>query len=140
MQTILQPPKCVGVSVPYAGEQLRSPAVQSGLTLTTCPCCGSVMETKVPVVDLNTNVISWGGKTTKLRPVGAELMAMLVRRSLGIVTFDTLMNGIWGDNEPTDAYAALKVHLSHIRKALGPDSGIRIHNQPGVGYRLELDR
>jgi DNA-binding winged helix-turn-helix (wHTH) protein len=37
-----------------------------------------------------------------------------------------------------DVSEGLRVHLNHLRKKLG-DRGVRIVNEPGIGYRLEAE-
>ncbi len=69
-------------------------------------------------------------------PIGArafEIIEVLVQSANEVVTKDDLMNRIWpgaaiGDN-------TLQVHISAIRKALGPDRAM-LKTASGRGYRL----
>lgn len=106
-------------------------------TPTICPCCKSAISVKIPIVDLNTNTVSWQGKSTKLRPCGAELLSLLARRSPGMVSHEQIIIHLWGDDEGEDAMATVKVHMCHLRKSVAP-MGIGITSIWGSGYKLEL--
>ncbi len=98
------------------------------------------MGTRLPIVDLNTNTVSWAGKATKLPPLQVDLMSILVADFPRISTRDRLIERTWGGNPPNDK--TLDVHICKLRKALRP-MGWRLvvqwsgwHGRDG-GYRLE---
>ena len=52
-----------------------------------------------------------------------------------IVTQNQIVKQVW-PGQSSDPSEGLRVHINHLRKKLG-DRGIRIVNEPGIGYRLE---
>lgn len=139
MQIILQ------TSKPFVESGISRTASQtsatnaSGIRPTTCPCCGSIMETKVPVVDLNTNTVSWRGKTTKLRARETEFLSILVARYPGLVTFNNFVDSVWGVNATDGVDACVTVTACNTRNKL-LSSGIAVTSVYGKGYRLEIDQ
>ena len=71
------------------------------------------------------------------------LLAILLLRANEVVSTDRLIDALWGEEPPETAPKALQVHVSQLRKALGPDA-IRTR-PPGyaldvTGSELDLDR
>src|SRR5215470_741826 len=67
---------------------------------------------------------------------GARLRALLARLALSagsVVTFETLIDGLWGDQPPAGALNALQSLVSRLRRAL-PDTAA-VESLP-AGYRL----
>src|SRR5204862_7628755 len=62
------------------------------------------------------------------------LLAMLLLRANEVVSTDRLTDALWGEEPPETAPKALQVHVSQLRKALGPDA---IRTRP-PGYALEV--
>jgi DNA-binding SARP family transcriptional activator len=62
------------------------------------------------------------------------LLAVLLLRANEVVSRDRLIDELWGESPPETASTALQVHVSQLRKALGPD---RIETRR-PGYRLEV--
>jgi two-component system KDP operon response regulator KdpE len=54
-----------------------------------------------------------------------------------IVTQNQIVKQVWA-GQSSDPSEGLRVHINHLRKKLG-DRGIRIVNEPGIGYRLEAE-
>jgi len=134
MQVAAQLYEIPRISVALTGDVTVHKSVE---TPTTCPCCGSVKGTRLPIVDLNTNTVAWGDKATKLTPIGAELMTLFVKAYPGMVTRSRLIERVWGDADPPlTAESALNVHIHQLRKVLRPMGwGVRV--VWGDGYRLE---
>lgn len=70
------------------------------------------------------------------------LLAILLMRANTVVSTDTLISEIWGDQPPRTALKALRVYVSQLRQILAdfPASGARpviVTRDPG--YRLELE-
>ena len=63
------------------------------------------------------------------------LLAMLLLHANEVVSRDRLIDELWGDSPPETAQNALQVHVSHLRRVLGPD---RIETCP-PGYRLRVE-
>jgi two-component system KDP operon response regulator KdpE len=90
------------------------------------------------VVDTGRRTAWAGPDRLELPPKQFELLALLIRNPGRLVSYGSLMTGMW--NEPRgDRYEALRWHASGLRKLLGegPERP-RLLNESGVGYRLVL--
>jgi class 3 adenylate cyclase/DNA-binding winged helix-turn-helix (wHTH) protein len=65
-----------------------------------------------------------------------SLLAALLVHANEVVSADRLIDALWGGEPPATAQTALQVHVSQLRKVLGPD---RIETQ-APGYRLVVAR
>ncbi len=80
-------------------------------------------------VDVGNGPVSLGG------PKQRAVLAHLLLRANQLVSSETLIDDIWGEEPPERARNVIQTYVSHLRKALGPD---RIQSH-GPGYRLRLD-
>jgi len=104
---------------------------------TTCPCCGNAVKTDLPLVDLNTNCISFRGETIRLGPSRAEMMALLTRQYPETVPHDKLIRGMWHySGEPQEPSKVVQVQLCRTRKLLAA-WGFGLRTVRNVGVRLE---
>lgn len=71
----------------------------------------------------------------KLTPTEFALLKVLAEHAGRIVTQNQIVNQVWA-GQNSDPSEGLRVHINHLRKKLG-ESGPRIVNEPGIGYRLE---
>jgi DNA-binding SARP family transcriptional activator len=71
-------------------------------------------------------------RRTKLR----ALLALLLLHANRPVSRDALVEGLWGEHEPTTARGALQNYVSQVRKALGAD--VIVTREPG--YVAAVDR
>jgi two-component system KDP operon response regulator KdpE len=71
----------------------------------------------------------------KLTPTEFALLKVLAEHAGRIVTQNQIMRQVWA-GQTSDPSEGLRVHINHLRKKLG-ESGPRIVNEPGIGYRLE---
>jgi two-component system KDP operon response regulator KdpE len=76
-----------------------------------------------------------GDEPLKLTPTEFELLKALAAHAGRIVTQNQIIRQVW-PGQVSDPGEGLRVHINHLRKKLG-DRGVRILNEPGVGYRLE---
>lgn len=76
-----------------------------------------------------------GDETLKLTPTEFELLKALAAHAGRIVTQNQIIRQVW-PGQVSDPGEGLRVHINHLRKKLG-DRGVRILNEPGIGYRLE---
>lgn len=77
-----------------------------------------------------------GGELLKLTPTEFQLLRILTEFSGRVVTRNQIIRHVWpGQN--SDPGEGLRVHINHLRKKLGSGE-VRIVNEPGVGYRLEV--
>lgn len=68
-------------------------------------------------------------------PKQRAVLAHLAVRANQLVTLETLVDRLWGDEPPDTARNVIQTYVSHLRKALGPG---RIESH-GRGYRLRLE-
>ncbi|MDZ4401842.1 response regulator transcription factor [Prosthecobacter sp.] len=71
----------------------------------------------------------------KLTPTEFALLKTLAEHAGRIVTQNQIVRQVWA-GQSSDPSEGLRVHINHLRKKLG-ESGPRIVNEPGIGYRLE---
>jgi two-component system KDP operon response regulator KdpE len=74
------------------------------------------------------------GETLKLTPIEFSLLKVLAEHAGRIITQSQIIRQIW-PTQASDASEGLRVHISHLRRKLGP-TGPRLINEPGIGYRL----
>lgn len=55
-------------------------------------------------------------------PKASALLAMLALQTGRVVSTSALIDGLWGDRAGDGARATLQVHVSNLRKAVGPDA------------------
>lgn len=67
-------------------------------------------------------------------PKPRAVLAVLLLHAGEVVSTDHLIDALWGERPPETAHKALQVHVSNLRKALGPDA---LATRP-PGYLLEL--
>jgi DNA-binding SARP family transcriptional activator/tetratricopeptide (TPR) repeat protein len=72
--------------------------------------------------------VSFGGAKQR------ALLAILLLRRGEVISTDRLIDALWGEQPPDTARKALQVHVSQLRKALGPSL---VRTRP-PGYVLEL--
>lgn len=71
------------------------------------------------------------------------LLGVLLLHQGEAVSVDRLIDELWGDEPPETATAALQVHVSNLRKALGRDAVVRApagYAVPLEGHELDLRR
>lgn len=79
-----------------------------------------------------------GGKGVSLTRKEFDLLATLLERCGRVLSVNNLLESVWGYdpaeyNDPT----TVEVHVSHLRKKLGPKAAKHIINVPGHGYKFE---
>jgi predicted ATPase/DNA-binding winged helix-turn-helix (wHTH) protein len=84
-------------------------------------------------IDLGRRELRAAGSPVPLGSRAFEIVEVLVRSASSLVTKDDLMQRVWPD--ATVGEATLPVHISAVRKALGPDRHL-VKTAQGRGYRL----
>ena len=77
------------------------------------------------------------GAPLKLTPTEFSLLKVLAENAGRIVTQNQIMRQVWAGQQG-DQSEGLRVHINHLRKKLAT-SNPRILNEPGIGYRLEME-
>lgn len=63
------------------------------------------------------------------------LLALLLLNANRVVSTDTIIDALWGDDPPESAANAVQVYVSGLRKTLGPG----LIETRGAGYQLSID-
>jgi two-component system KDP operon response regulator KdpE len=92
-------------------------------------------------IDLAAHEARVSSQAVPLTPIEFSLIAQLARHAGRVLTHAHLLNAVWGPKS-TEQSHYLRVHFAHLRRKLRAAgmSGEVIRNEPGIGYRLPLDR
>src|SRR5262245_51362951 len=88
-------------------------------------------------------VVGGAGEISLGGPKPRALLALLLLHANEVVPTDRLIDELWGEDSPESAAAALRIHVSRLRKALPPDTlgtrapGYVLHVQ---GHVLDLEQ
>jgi DNA-binding response OmpR family regulator len=75
------------------------------------------------------------GQTLKLSPIAFKLLETLVRQAPQPVTRSSIMQAIWGEEQPDSN--SLKVHVHHLRKQLEATTHqVTLETIPSVGFAI----
>ncbi len=78
------------------------------------------------------------GKPVSLTRKEFDLLTLLVRKPGHVLNTPFLLETIWGyDLADYNDPGTVEVHISHLRKKLGPRVGKSIVNLKGIGYKFE---
>ncbi|WP_434631108.1 response regulator transcription factor [Pseudomonas sp. Z1-29] len=125
----------------YVVKPVALAELEIRLRVVTQRMSGAHLESQVLQVadlrfDLDTLQVTRAGKTLAMTPVRRTLLALLMRRSPGLVRRDELETLIWDDRVPDND--ALRSHMYMLRKAVdGGASHKLIKTVAGSGYRLQ---
>lgn len=102
---------------------------------TTCPCCGTKVERDKPLVDLNSNTVSFHG-AARVTPLTAEMIFVLAKDFERFVPLERIVTRVYGGRDDVETPAnIIRVMRSRAKHALA-EAGLKIESQYGVGYRL----
>lgn len=105
---------------------------------TSCPCCGQSIGVVRPIIDLQTNTISYGDEKLEIMPRCCVVFAYLILTKWPkTVPFDDLRFGMWGNQEPKGWRYGIPSY-AHFARPYLRHFGIAIRAVHGVGYRAEL--
>lgn len=91
-------------------------------------------------VDLISRTVRKDGAPVSLTPTEWGMLTLLIRHAGRIVTHKQILREVWGpESEGQGSY--LRVYFSHLRKKVerNPAEPSLILNEPGVGYRLNME-
>lgn len=92
-------------------------------------------------VDLASHEARVSGQTIPLTPIEFSLLSQLARHAGRVLTHAHLLHAVWGPRSSEQSHY-LRVHFTHLRRKIH-DAGLAgevIRNEPGIGYRLLLER
>jgi DNA-binding response OmpR family regulator len=90
-------------------------------------------------LDVQARTVSHGEHRVDLTRKEFDLLTLLLRKRGHVLTPKFLLESVWGYDlaEYNDPHT-VTVHLSSLRRKLGPRLGSRIVTVPGSGYRFEM--
>lgn len=88
-------------------------------------------------VDLDARRVHVHGQEIRLTPTEFRLLATFVKRRGQVLTFQQLLEQVWGF-EYTREHHYPRIYVSHLRRKIEPDfkTPIYIQNEYGIGYRF----
>ncbi len=88
-------------------------------------------------VDLSTRRVWVSGAEIRLTPTEFKLLSTFVRHRGQVLTFQQLLEQVWG-HEYTTEHHYPRIYVSHLRRKIEPDvnTPTYIQNEYGVGYRF----
>lgn len=97
-----------------------------------------IVQVKTMSLDTRTRRLQVDGVFYQLRPIGCQIMAMLMARAGRAVPRDELFHRIW-QTDDGDNTRVLDVHIAHLRQLLedDPRHPKLILTERGVGYCLQ---
>lgn len=99
---------------------------------------GDVLKAHGLVIDVSARTVEIGGKRIALTRKEFDLLTTFLRKPGRVLSIPFLLETVWG-YDPAD-YSdphTVGVHVSTLRKKIGPKVGDKIVAVPGLGYRFE---
>ncbi len=89
------------------------------------------------VVDVRSRRVTVKGREIRLTPTEFRLLAVFVRHRGQVLTFEELLEQVWGHGYRTEHHYP-RIYVSHLRRKIEPDprTPTYIQNEYGVGYRF----
>lgn len=106
-------------------------------TAPCCPTCGQALAQERLIIDLNANCVAMGGVRVHLAPREAEILSVLQAHYPKFVRDEYLEACVVGIDEDSKSRSWASIYIFKLRKKLQP-FGVKINNQFGVGYQLEM--
>lgn len=89
-------------------------------------------------LDAAGRTVKVGGKPVALTGKEFDLLAVLISKSGRLLSVTYLLETVWGyDPANYNDPGTVEVHVSHLRKKLGPRHARHIVNVPGHGYKFD---
>ncbi|HML20806.1 MAG TPA: response regulator transcription factor [Aggregatilinea sp.] len=89
------------------------------------------------VVDVDARRVGVNGSEIRLTPTEFKLLATFIRHKGQVLTFQQLLEQVWGYEYNTEHHYP-RIYVSHLRRKIEPDAKnpTYIQNEYGVGYRF----
>jgi DNA-binding response OmpR family regulator len=99
---------------------------------------GEVLKSADLVLDVGARVVKVSDERVALTRKEFDLLTALLRRPGKVQSIESLLETVWGyDPEVYDDPHTVSVHVSTLRRKIGPRLAARIAAVPGVGYRFD---
>jgi two-component system OmpR family response regulator len=89
------------------------------------------------VIDERAHRVSFGGREIDLSPLDFSLLSVLARHAGQVLSKARLLEIVWGYDVVDETL--VEVHVSTMRRRLGPDAARLVQTVRGVGYVLRED-
>ncbi len=88
-------------------------------------------------VDVEGRRVSVDGVEQRLTPTEFKLLATFIRHRGQVLTFQQLLEQVWGYEYTTEHHYP-RIYVSHLRRKIEPDvkNPVYIQNEYGIGYRF----
>ncbi|HLJ28418.1 MAG TPA: response regulator transcription factor [Candidatus Angelobacter sp.] len=91
-------------------------------------------------IDLQTRIVSVGGKEVHLTPKEFDLLVYMARHPEKVLTHGVLLKAVWGQ-QSVQQPEYLRVFINQLRNKIEPDDAPRyILTEPWVGYRFRPEK
>lgn len=89
------------------------------------------------MVDTISRRVEIRGQEVRLTPTEFRLLATLIRHREEVLTFQELLEAVWGPEYRSEHHYP-RIYVSHLRRKIEPDSQspTYIQNEYGIGYRF----
>lgn len=99
---------------------------------------GDVLKSEGLVLDVEARTVAVGGKPVKLNRKEFDLLATFLRKRGRVLSVPFLLETVWGyDPAVYNDSHTVEVHVSFLRRKLGPKLARRIVTVSGLGYRFD---
>lgn len=90
-------------------------------------------------IDFARRLVTLDGKEVHLTQIEYKLVSLLAKNSGRVLTYDYIINHIWGPYADNNNNQILRVNMAHIRRKLetNPGEPYYIFTEIGVGYRMK---
>jgi DNA-binding response OmpR family regulator len=104
----------------------------------TASSAGEALSNSGIEIDAEGRTVKVGGKPVALTGKEFDLLAILVSKNGRLLSVTYLLETVWGyDPANYNDPGTVEVHVSHLRKKLGPRYARHIVNVPGHGYKFD---
>lgn len=93
-------------------------------------------------IDFSKRLVTLKGKEIHLTQIEYKLVSLLAQNSGRVLTYDYIINHIWGPYADNNNNQILRVNMAHIRRKIenNPAEPNYIFTEIGVGYRMRESR
>lgn len=90
------------------------------------------------IIDFSRRLVTLNGSEVHLTQIEYKLVSLLAQNSGRVLTYDYIINNIWGPYADNNNNQILRVNMAHIRRKLETNPGEPhfIFTEIGVGYRM----
>lgn len=120
--------------------RIRTALRHSNKLNTDSPLYKRPFKAKNLIIDFEKHLVTLEGKEIHLTQIEFKIIALLAQNSGRVMTYDTIIENIWGPYADDDN-SILRVNMAHIRRKLekNPADPQYVFTEIGIGYRMIED-